>query len=65
MPRLHNARLLRTRNGAHGYLAVLDFEDDAAFNAYTSSEAFRAGSAEVTAAQVFAKAMDEPCEHPC
>ncbi|WP_418961613.1 hypothetical protein [Streptomyces tritici] len=26
---LRNARLLRPRKGAHGYLAVLDFEDDA------------------------------------
>ncbi len=30
------------------YLAVLDFEDDAAFTAYTSSEAFRAAHADPT-----------------
>lgn len=41
VPGLRNARLLRPRKGAHGYLAVLNFEDDAAFTAYTSSEAFR------------------------
>ncbi|MFD6603011.1 hypothetical protein [Streptomyces coelicoflavus] len=29
-------------------MAVLDFEDDAAFTAYTSSEAFRAAHADPT-----------------
>lgn len=38
----------RPRKGAHGYLAVLDFEDDAAFTAYTSSAAFRAAHADPT-----------------
>ncbi|MEU5824871.1 antibiotic biosynthesis monooxygenase family protein [Streptomyces sp. NPDC047803] len=49
VPGLRNARLLRPRKGAHGYLAVLDFEDDAAaFTAYTSSEAFHAAHADPT-----------------
>ncbi|MFJ9715368.1 antibiotic biosynthesis monooxygenase family protein [Streptomyces sp. NPDC101213] len=48
VPGLRNARLLRPRKGAHGYLAVLNFEDDAAFTAYTSSEAFRAAHADPT-----------------
>ncbi|MFZ4301758.1 antibiotic biosynthesis monooxygenase family protein [Streptomyces cinereoruber] len=46
VPGLRNARLLRPRKGVHGYLAVLDFDDDAAFTAYTSSEAFRAAHAD-------------------
>ncbi|MGW4107075.1 antibiotic biosynthesis monooxygenase family protein [Streptomyces okerensis] len=48
VPGLRNARLLRPRKGSHGYLAVLDFEDDAAFTAYTSAEAFRAAHADPT-----------------
>ncbi|GGR08216.1 antibiotic biosynthesis monooxygenase family protein [Streptomyces pilosus] len=48
VPGLRNARLLRPRKGAHRYLAALDFEDDAAFTAYTSSEASRAAHADPT-----------------
>lgn len=48
VPGLRNTRLLRPRKGAHGYLAVPDFEDDTACTAYTLSEAFRAAHADPT-----------------
>jgi heme-degrading monooxygenase HmoA len=45
VPGLHRAQLLRpdgSEDDASGYVASFDFDDEAAYAAYTSSEAFRA-----------------------
>lgn len=40
VPGLQRAQLLRPDTADRGYLAVMEFDDEAAYTAYTSSDAF-------------------------